>query len=168
YKQWMLAGYLIVSVISFTACGTQEQDSSSNSVQNGTMANDNANINESERTNTSESQKPNHLSMNVTDHMVIDADIENETVGQSMIYQTLPKEFDLDKVKQLFFSDNGELNISKNGQSTIIESTNGALLMMGDGGLTYTISENIWEEEKERKQTNNPEADNGTPHEQEA
>ncbi|RDY33218.1 hypothetical protein CG710_001460 [Lachnotalea glycerini] len=167
YKQWMLAGYLIVSVISFTACGTQEQDSSSNSVQNGTMANDNANINESERTNTSESQKPNHLSMNVTDHMVIDADIENETVEQSMIYQTSPKEFDLDKVKQLFFTDNGELNISKNGQSTIIESTNGALLMMGDGGLTYTISENIWDLEKYIKQAYYSELDYGTPHEQE-
>jgi hypothetical protein len=105
--------------------------------------------------------------MDVTDNMVIDADIENENVSQSMLYQTSSKEFDTDKVKQLFFSENEELNVSKNGETTIIESNNGAQLMFGASDITYTSSENMWDLQNFIVQALYSELDYGTSHEQE-
>jgi hypothetical protein len=166
YRQWMLAGYFIVSIISFTACGIKKHDSSSNSVHNETTESDNAQINESERIDTSENQKTSHLSMDITDNMVIDADIENENVSQSMIYQTSSKEFDVNKVKLLFFPDNEELNISKNGDTSIIESNDGAQLFIGTIDITYSRSENVWDLQNFISQSYYSELDYGTSHEQ--
>lgn len=165
YKQWLLAGYFIVSIISFTACGTKKQDSSSNSTHNDTEESYNAKINE--RNDTSEDQETNHLSMDVTDNMIIDADVENENVSQSMIYQTASKEFDVNKVKQLFFPENAEVNVSKNGETTGIVSNDGARLIIRASDITYSRSDNVWDLEAFIMQAHYSELDYGTPHEQE-
>lgn len=160
YKRWIFLGYFILSIISITACGQEKNhDSASNFIQNKT--------NESEIDDISKNQEISHLSINITNNMVIDADIENKLITQSMIYQTSYREFDVDKVKQLLLADKNKLNISKNGKSTIIESSNGELLIIGEGGITYTSSESIWDLQNFILQAYYSELDYGIPHGQE-
>lgn len=163
-RQLLLVVYFIVMMFSFTSC---KQEASSNEpyyfVLKETIKNDDI---KNDIKNSSQNLQSNHISVDVVKNMVIDADMENNSLSQTTLYQTTSKKFDVEKLKKLFL-DQKELEISQNEDSTILESENGALLIVRDGSVSYTSRENMWNLHDYIFQAYYQELDYGISHEKE-
>lgn len=134
-KAGIIGSCVIITIAGVVACGVQEKGNTGAAL--GQL--------QDEWSAVDDGKAGDHLSMEITENVQINAEIENNQIKNCIIYKTTGKEFDIDIMKEIFWDDTSDLlqeEDEEHGSFRITDAKGGSLYVEA-GRLDYQAKEGM-------------------------